>query len=135
MAKNFKNKVGAGNPILNTITGAQPIAAPAADPEDETTTAPDLDPIAEHEAAQKIQAAASTIQAAPEAPAAAQAAPATTPKKKPGKPKTRGEIYRINLALDADLAEFLKGQAWAERKSVTELLNDLVHDYKKRVEG
>lgn len=133
MAKNFKNKVGAGNPILNTITGAQPIAAPAADPAAETTTAPD--PIAEREAAPEIQAAAVPIHAAPEAPAAAQAAPATTPKKKPGKPKTRGEIYRINLALDADLAEFLKGQAWTERKSVTELLNNLVHDYKKRVEG
>lgn len=100
MAKDFKNKVGAGNPILNNLTGANTkVETP------------------EPEQAQAIEAKETTRPL----------------KKKVGKPKTRGPVYRINLALDADLEDFLKEQAWKEKKTVTELLNDLARDYKARV--
>ena len=45
---------------------------------------------------------------------------------KGGRPKSRGEIYRFNLYLDADLADFVKDKAHEEKTSITGYFNSII---------
>lgn len=44
-------------------------------------------------------------------------------------------VYRINLKLRGDFKAFLAEEAWRQRKSVTALLNDMIEEYKEKVEA
>lgn len=48
---------------------------------------------------------------------------------KGGRPKSRGEVHRSSVFLDADLYLALKLQAAVEGKSVSVLISDIVRDY------
>lgn len=43
--------------------------------------------------------------------------------------------YRINLKLNGGYKEFLADEAWKRRMSITELLNQVIGEFKARVEG
>lgn len=48
---------------------------------------------------------------------------------KGGRPKSRGEVKRASLFIDADLSFALKMQAAMENKSVSVLISEIVRDY------
>ena len=42
------------------------------------------------------------------------------------------EYYRLNLKLDIELKDFLADEAWKQRKSITQLLNEIITEYKDK---
>ena len=48
---------------------------------------------------------------------------------------TEPTFYRINLKLDGDLKEYLADEAWRNRTSITQLVNDMIKEYRKNHEG
>lgn len=42
------------------------------------------------------------------------------------------EYYRLNLKLDIELKDFLADEAWKQRKSITQLLNEIITEYKNK---
>ena len=44
--------------------------------------------------------------------------------------KAARDIYRLNLKLSGDLKEYLSDEAWRQRISITQLVNDVLEAYK-----
>ena len=49
--------------------------------------------------------------------------------------RTPPTFYRLNLKLDGDLKQFLSDEAWRQRLSITALVNEVLTEYKNKVEG
>ena len=44
--------------------------------------------------------------------------------------KATRDIYRLNLKLSGDLKDYLADEAWRQRISITQLVNDVLEAYK-----
>lgn len=55
-----------------------------------------------------------------------------TPERNLSPRATKADIYRLNLKLSGDLKDYLAEASWRQRKSITQLVNDVLEAYKEK---